>query len=498
MSPDNLPPASDHHVSPSEPSSASTVRTPASQPANSDRTAAMPGGSPEKRVRLIVFIATMGAIGFGYDTGVISGALPFLTLPQSEGGLALTPLLEGIVTSSLVFGAALGAVVGGRLADGIGRRRSLLLLAAIFVIGSVGTALAPTVTVMVIFRIVLGLAVGGASTVVPIFIGEVAPPDKRDRLVSQNELMIVTGQLLAYTFNAIIAAVSDSHGTWRIMLMICAIPPVLLFAGMLFAPESPRWLAANGQQKRAWRVLRLLRPRPQAAKEVKAITASIEIVKDEPKASWRDLRVRWIRRVVLIGVGLGAVLQLSGVNSVMYFAPTILRESGLGTQASLVATIGNGVIAVIAVLIGIKSLTRLPRRRMLTIGLSGIVSAHLLLGLAFLLPTSFARSMLILALMMVFLFFIQSMVAVVYWLMMSELFPLRIRGFAAGIAICMQWVFNGAVALLFPSLLDAIGGTTFFIFAAVNVLSLIFVLTVVPETYGRSLEQIEQDLQRTE
>ncbi|MFT8636608.1 MAG: sugar porter family MFS transporter [Pseudoclavibacter sp.] len=450
--------------------------------------------SPEQRVRTIVFVATMGAIGFGYDTGVISGALPFMTLSPSHGGIGLTPVTEGVVTSSLVFGAAVGAFFAGRLADGIGRRRSLQILAVGFFIGAIGTALSPNVPVMVVFRVVLGLAVGGASTVVPIFIAEVAPPSHRDRLVSRNELMIVTGQLLAYVFNAIIVmALSEATGVWRLMLLICALPPVLLFVGMLFVPESPRWVAAHGNPKHAWAILRRLRHRSELHREVAAITASIEVIRDEPPASWRDLATPWIRRLILIGMAAGAAQQLSGVNSVMYFAPTILQRSGLGAQAAIVSTIGNGAVAVAATLVGMRFAGRFGRRPMMLTGLGGVICAHALLGLVFLLPSSFGRSMAILGLMMVLLFFIQAMISVVYWLLMSEMFPLRIRGFAAGVSVAASWIANGVVALLFPMMLHALGGTSFFVFAVINVVSFVVIFLVLPETHGKSLEQLETE-----
>lgn len=197
-----------------------------------------------RRLRTITVIATFGGLLFGYDTGVISGALPFMARSPEDGGLGLSPLTEGVVASSLVLGAAFGALFGGRLCDRYGRKRTILGLAVLFFIGALGTALAPDVSVMVLFRVLLGLAVGGASVTVPVFIAELAPAEHRGRLVTQNELMIVTGQLLAYTSNAIMANTVGEGGVWRWMLAIATIPAVLLWFGMLFVPESPRWLAS--------------------------------------------------------------------------------------------------------------------------------------------------------------------------------------------------------------------------------------------------------------
>ena len=192
----------------------------------------------------VAIAATMGALSFGYDTGVISGALPFMGRSPDVGGLGLTPVTEGIVTSALVFGAAFGSLMAGTLADKYGRRTTLIGLAFVFLIGVLGTALAPSVTLMAAMRFVLGLAVGGASATVPVFIAEMAGPSRRARLVSQNELMIVSGQLIAYILNALLAHFSDSPDVWRYMLGIAAVPAILLGLGMLFVPASPRWPAS--------------------------------------------------------------------------------------------------------------------------------------------------------------------------------------------------------------------------------------------------------------
>lgn len=450
--------------------------------------------SPNRFVRIIVFVSTIGAFAFGYDTGVIAGALPFMTLPFSEGGLNLTPFTEGVVTSSLIIGALLGAFTAGSLADRYGRKKTLQVLALIFFLGALGTAFAPDLNWMVFFRVILGLGVGGASTIVPIFIAEIAPANKRGRLVSQNELMIVTGQLMAYTANAAIAyAFDDSQHIWRYMLAVAALPAALLWIGLLFIPASPRWLASQGQFKKAKSILYKIRESGSVNKEMSEIK---EAVDEQEEASWSELKTPWIRKLILIGGGLGCVLQFSGVNSFMYFAPTILLETGLGTQAALTATIANGVVSVVATLIGIKFITKKGRRPIIIRGLIGVISCHILLACIFnLFPVTPLRSYLILALMLVFLFFVQSMVSIIYWLIMSEMFPLRIRGKATGIAVCFQWGANALVAFLFPMMLDGWGGYTFIVFAVVNFFSLLFLLKYMPETKGKSLEMLEKDFE---
>ncbi|MEU0839601.1 sugar porter family MFS transporter [Streptomyces sp. NPDC005962] len=450
--------------------------------------------SPEvyRRLRIITVIATFGGLLFGYDTGVISGALPFMALSAEQGGLGLSPLTEGVVASSLVAGAAFGALYGGRLSDAYGRKRAILGLAVLFFVGALGTSLAPDLVVMVLFRVLLGLAVGGASATVPVFIAELAPAAHRGRLVTQNELMIVTGQLLAYTSNAVIAKTMGEGDAWRWMLALATIPAVLLWIGMLFVPESPRWLASRGRFDDAARTLGLIRDPEVVEPEFAEIKRRVMADAGEPRASWGDLRTPWVRRLVIFGFALAVLTQLTGVNSIMYFAPTILLDTGLGTQAALTATIANGVVAVLAVSTGMWLLGRYGRRPMLLTGQIGVTVSLVLIAFCFLaLPASTARSYLVLASMLLFLLFMQGCVATVFWLMLSEIFPLRLRGFAMGMAVFGTWTANFVVTLAFPPLIAAIGGATFLLFAAVNVATIFYYLRTVPETRGRSMEAIE-------
>jgi major inositol transporter-like SP family MFS transporter len=432
-------------------------------------------------------------LAFGYDTGIISGALPFMKLPTSQGGLDLTPMTEGMVTASLLLGAAFGSVGGGRLSDMYGRRHNIKWLAIVFLIGALGTALSPNLSVMIAFRIILGFAVGGASATVPMFIGELAPANRRGPLVSRNELMIVTGQLIAYTTQAILGVYGNPAHAWRWMLGLATIPAVALWIGTFFVPESPRWLVMKRRNGEALDVLRQLReedPEPELAE----INKLVEETAVSQANARQHLRTPWIKRITLIGIGFGVVIQLTGVNAIMYFAPTVLISTGLGTNAALLATITNGIVSVGAVAIGLQIIGRANRRTMLKIGMIGLISAQILLAFAFMLPEQTWRSYLILALMLVYLLFMQMFCSIVFWLMMSEIFPLRIRGLAMGIAIFCQWISNGLVTFFFPILLARIGGNTFFIFAVINVVALIFEQKYLPETRGKSLERLEEEL----
>ncbi|WP_312463695.1 MFS transporter, partial [Pantoea endophytica] len=229
---------------------------------NSDDDSALSNLTVKQRIFFVVLVATMGALAFGYDTGIISGALPFMTLPPNQGGLDLTPFTEGLVTSSLIFGAALGAFLSGYFSDRFGRRITLRSLALIFVLGAIGTALAPNLHVMVAMRFLLGIAVGGGSSTVPVFIAEIAGPKRRAPLVSRNELMIVSGQLLAYVVSAVMSFTLNDPHLWRYMLAMAMIPGALLFIGTFFVPASPHWMVAEGRIKEASRILHKLRETP--------------------------------------------------------------------------------------------------------------------------------------------------------------------------------------------------------------------------------------------
>jgi len=449
----------------------------------------------------VAIAATMGALAFGYDTGVISGALPFMSVPLARGGLGLNPVTEGIVTSSLVFGAAFGSLMAGSLADKVGRRTTLLGLSLVFMLGVLGTALAPSVAVMVAMRFVLGLAVGGASSTVPVFIAEMAGPAHRARLVSQNELMIVSGQLLAYVLNAVLAHFSDAPHVWRTMLGIAAVPAVLLGLGMLFVPASPRWLASKGRVKEARAVLQQIRSSERQVELEMAEMVKLNEIEHQDghmRAGWSAvLGTPWIRKLLGIGIGLGFVAQFTGVNAFMYFTPIILASTGLGTNAALTATIGNGVVAVIATFIGIALIGKHGRRPMLLSGLAMVIVAQAALGAVLLwMPDGLSKSYAALACILCFLLFMQMLISPVYWLLMSELFPMRLRGVLTGSAVACQWIFNALVALAFPIAMARFGSATFFVFAAINVGSLVFIAACLPETRGKSLEGLESYLQK--
>ena len=448
-------------------------------------------GSQNSFLRTIILVSTFGGLLFGYDTGVINGALPYMAQADQ---LNLNSFTEGLVASSLLFGAALGAMFGGRLSDDNGRRKNILYLAVLFFIATLGCTLAPNVTVMIIFRFLLGLAVGGASVTVPTYLAEMSPAEKRGRMVTQNELMIVSGQLLAFIFNAILGNImgNTSH-VWRYMLVIATLPAVFLFLGMLRVPESPRWLVSKGKNVEALQVLQQIREAKRAKSELIEIQVACTREEGIERATFKDLNVPWVRRIVFLGVGIAVVQQITGVNSIMYYGTEILKDAGFETRAALIGNIANGAISVLATFVGIWLLGQVGRKPMLLTGLIGTTISLLLIGVfSLVLEGSTSLPYVVLILTVTFLAFQQGAISPVTWLMLSEIFPLRLRGIGMGATVFCLWIVNFLIGLMFPILLDKVGlAATFFVFVALGLGAITFVKKCLPETKGLTLEQLE-------
>jgi len=447
------------------------------------------GGDSRSRRRFVNIAAVTAATGgllFGYDTGVISGALLFIR----QDFAPLSPFMEGIIVSTLLIGAVVGALSGGPLSDRVGRRPTTLLAAVIFAVGALAVAFAPGVGFIVLGRFLLGLGVGVASMIVPLYIAEIAPADRRGALVSLNQLMITIGILLSYIVGVAFTPIEG----WRWMFGVALLPALILGIGMFMLPESPRWLFNQGRMEKARAVL----GRSRSPEEVDQEFREMEEIKQQEahreRVSYAELLEPFVRPALIIGIGLAIFQQITGINTVIYYAPTILQGVGFTEGGAIAATaLGVGVVNVGFTILAVRIIDRAGRRPLLLIGLVGMVVSLGLLGVVFWLgSTSGAAGLLATVCLGLYIASFAISLGPVFWLMISEIYPLRIRGTAMSVASLANWGSNWAVALTFPVLLATLGGAgSFWLFAALGIVAWFFVYFRVPETKNRTLEEIE-------
>ncbi|AHH93524.1 sugar porter family MFS transporter [Kutzneria viridogrisea] len=431
----------------------------------------------------IATVAAVGGLLFGYDTGVISGALLFIT---DEFGL--TPLSSGLVVSAILVGAMLGALGSGPLADRYGRRVAIIGAAVVFAVGAVLAGTATSAEMLVLARGVLGLAIGSASALVPVFISEVSPAHLRGRLVAVNQLMITIGIVVAYAVDYAFAANRD----WRAMFLVAVVPSVLLGVGMYFLPETPRWLVSKGRLDQARAVLGLVDRTADAEQEIERIRA----VRAEGRVRLRELAGRWLRPALIAGIGLQILGQATGVNTVIYYAPTIFSNVGLGTSAAILATVGIGLVNLLMTVVGMALVDRVGRRPLLLVGVAVMAVALIVMaGSITLLGSSGAATTISLVCVVVYIAAVAASLDVVVFIIPAEIYPLQVRGTAMSATLFANWGMNFLVSLTFLTLLTSLGTAgTFWLYAGLCVVMVIFTATLIPETRGRSLEQIELDL----
>jgi sugar porter (SP) family MFS transporter len=430
-------------------------------------------------------VTALGGLLFGYDTGVVSGALLFLK--NDFGGLSSFD--QELVTSLLLVGAAVGALFAGRIADRIGRRLTVLGTALIFVAGVLLAAFAPAFAVLLAARVIIGLAVGAASMVVPLYIGEVAPPGIRGALVSLNQLAITSGILVSYLADYWLADTKS----WRLMFGLAAIPAVLLFVGMLFQAESPHWLAMRGRDAEARRVLARLR----APDEIEPEIAEVHRVTQLEELRTRDLFSPKLRHMVAVGVLLAVFQQITGINTVIYYAPTLLKGAGFGTNGSLLANVVNGGVNVIMTIIAIRLLDRVGRRTLLLAGTVGMAVGMFITAFSFMGGEQLHGAAAVTAVLGLLIYTGSFAIGLgpVFWLLIAEIYPLTIRGAAMSVATIANWAANFVVTISFLTIKNAIGGMgVFLLFGALTLVALVYFWREVPETKGRSLQELEQDL----
>ncbi|MBS0350374.1 MAG: sugar porter family MFS transporter [Proteobacteria bacterium] len=434
---------------------------------------------------VIAIIAALSGVLFGYDTGVISGAILFI-----KDEFNLSPEMNGLVVSAVLFGALLGAMISGRITDRFGRKRLLIADAIIFIFGTLGSCLAPSISSIVVSRIFVGIAIGIASYIAPLYISEIAPAKYRGALVSLNQLAITIGILISYIVDAFFA---EAHA-WRWMLGMGIVPAMGLLIGMLFLPYSPRWLMSQGRELEALATLEKISGKGTASREQ---FASIKASLQQQKGDWRMLFSSAIRPALWIASGLALLQQITGINTIIYYAPTIFRMAGFASASSAISTTTIvGVVFVLFTIIALPLVDSLGRRFLL---FAGLIATSISLGI---ISWSFhthnpsdTLKWLTLISMLVFIAGFAISLGPIMWLMIAEVFPLKVRGLGASLATCINWGSNWLVAITFLTMVHKFGMSgTFGIYFVISIISILFVHSWVPETKGCSLETIEANL----
>jgi SP family galactose:H+ symporter-like MFS transporter len=426
--------------------------------------------------------AALGGLLFGYDTGVISGALIFI---RTQFGLST--FQQELLVSIVLVGAAVGALSGGRLADVFGRRFMLMVTAVIFVTGALVCAAAPSLNILVFGRLIVGLGIGFATSTVPIYISEVSPPQSRGWQVSLFQLAITIGILAAY----VVDYTFSGSASWRWMLGLAFVPGAILGLGMLRMPESPRWLAEHGQSNLARRILARIRGTEDIESEWLEIQKTL--TETEERGRFSDLLSPSLRTALLIGIGLAIFQQVTGINTVIYYAPLIVQSAGISTASgAILATAGIGLVNVIMTIVAMWLIDRVGRRPLLLIGIGGMILSLGVLGFVFRMPTGGALAWLAVVTLMVYVASFAISLGPIFWLIISEIYPLRVRGIAEGTAAGVNWASNFVVSFTFLTLIEVLGPSmTFWVYALLAVASWLFAYYLVPETKGRTLEEIE-------
>jgi len=428
----------------------------------------------------ICLTATIGGLMFGFDIAIISGAVPFI-----QPYFGWNELQLGWGVSSLLVGAIIGAFGSGILTDKYGRKKILIVVALFFAVSCVLTALAGSSVIFITARLAGGLAVGAASVLSPMYVAEVAPPGIRGKLVAIYQLTIVVGILCSYMINYWLVGLEDN---WRWMFATGVFPSILFFVLLFYIPESPRWLYRAGRKNEALTVLTRIGGESLAEAEISEIAESVK--PDSSSVSPGELFKPAYRKVMLAGFFLAVLVQISGINTIIDYAPKILLAAGVEIKSALLQTSLVGLINFLFTFVAILLIDKVGRRMLYLVGSMGMVVTLLLLAASFHLEMQGTFTLIFILL---FIAFFASCIGPVFWTLVSEIFPNRIRGKAVAFASFTQWIFNFLVVLLFPHFLLSIGGAATFLFLALmSFLQWLLTYLYVPETKGKSLEEIEQ------
>ncbi|HVB86997.1 MAG TPA: sugar porter family MFS transporter [Candidatus Dormibacteraeota bacterium] len=445
---------------------------------------AVAGRAPnQKFVYVAAAFAALGGLLFGYDTGVISGALIFI-----QKTFSLSTFNQELVVSVVLVGACVGALSGGRLADRFGRRHMLIFTAIIFIAGAIACAMAQNVMMLIVGRSIVGLGIGLASSTVPLYISEVSPASARGWQVSLFQFAITVGILAAYLVDYAFAASEN----WRWMLGLAVVPGAALGLGMLIVPESPRWSAQRGNVEKARSVLVKIRGTQDVDAEMREIEATLHQAHEHGRLS--DLWLPEVRMAMVIGIGLAIFQQVTGINTVIYYAPKIIQSAGISSASgAILATAGIGLVNVVMTVVSMWLIDRVGRRPLLLVGIAGMIVSLGVLGYAFYAPSrSGSVAEIAVVTLMAYVASFAISLGPIFWLLIAEIYPLKIRGSAEGVAAASNWAANFVVTLTFLTLLQVIGASrTFWLYAALALAAWVFSYALVPETKGRTLEEIE-------
>lgn len=433
-------------------------------------------------------ITAIAGFLYGYVTGIISGAL--LQITQDFG---LDHQAQELVTSAILVGAVVGALCCGKISGHIGRRYTIMLVALVFAVGTIASALSPSAGWLIVARLILGFAVGGSSQIVPVYIAELAPSDKRGRLVTFFNISLGVGILVA----SVVGAFLQAYWSWRTMFAVAAVPALILMVGMLPLPESPRWLIGHKRVREARHTLGLVRDQDrEIRREITAIRRVHDRAAREARQGWGALGQKWLRPALIAGLGVAAFTQLSGIEMMIYYTPVFLSDAGFDHGAALYAALGVGVIYLIMTILGKVLVDHVGRRKLTLVMMPGAALSLVMMGAVFMFGDVSGNSRWwVVAALMAFMVFNAGGIQVIGWLLGSEVYPYGIREKATSLHAATLW---GSNLLLTSTALTmvqwlSIGGAMWF-YALLNVLGFLFVLFCVPETRGRSLEDIEQSL----
>ena len=434
---------------------------------------------------VVAIVASLGGLLSGYDTGVISGALLFI----NETWI-LPDTLQGFLVSSVLIGAVIGAATNGVLADVFGRKKIIMATAVIFILGSVMCAFAPNVYVLIISRIFVGFAVGIVNFVVPLYLSEISPKNLRGTLVSLYQWAITSGILFSYFINA---AFAQAVYNWRWMLFAGVLPGLILFVGMCLMSDTPRWLVSKNREDEAKVIFQKIEPDIDTEKEIQDIKATLKTEGQDKKFRFK----KWMIMPFVVGVGIMFAQICTGINTIIYYAPTIFKTAGFDSNLTAIyATTGIGVVNFVMTIVAVFFTDRLGRKPLLYFGLTGVMFSLFALGTSFAFANILGSSLKWVAVgsLVTYIICFAMSLGPIGWILVSEVFPLKIRGVAMSICTVSNFAFNFFVVGSFPILLHRIGGAwTFWMFGVVSLLCIIFVYFFVPETKGISLEQIESN-----